>query len=187
MGRIRISIADRFWKKVCKTETCWLWTAAKQPNGYGVFGVLKNDVQSAHRYSLTLAGRDIPHGFTVDHLCKNRACVRPDHLEVVTMREKLRRGDGWSGINARKTHCPQGHPLVEGNLCREKYGRKCLICRRLRDMKRYVIKRSDPVYVRNLNKQNMRRYYENHELNLIKHREAARRFRQKHANNTAMH
>jgi hypothetical protein len=83
----------------------------------------------AHRLAVEVAtGRPIPDGMTVDHLCRNRRCVNPAHLEIVSMAENLRRGKGWAGLNARKTHCLRGHALAGDNLIRERLGRKCRTC-----------------------------------------------------------
>ena len=71
---------ERFWEKVEKTETCWLWTAAKYPGGYGVFGIHPKVMKAAHRFSWELANGPIPEGLWVLHKCDVRHCVRPDHL-----------------------------------------------------------------------------------------------------------
>lgn len=98
--------AERFWSKVDKTDTCWLWTAALV-KGYGRF---TSDVRQmgAHRWSYEALVGPIPEGLTLDHLCRNPRCVNPDHLEPVTQRENVAR-------IPRKTHCPQGHPFTAEN------------------------------------------------------------------------
>lgn len=105
--------ADRFFAKVNKTDACWLWTASLNNRGYGQFGVGRRLVL-AHRWSYEWHNGPIPAGLHLDHLCRVRNCVRPDHLEPVTNRENNRRGD--TGAHERaKTHCPQGHPYDETN------------------------------------------------------------------------
>ena len=99
---------QRFWAKVNKTDTCWLWTASKNWGGYGSFRVNKKKV-TAHRYSYEIYKGKIPNGLQLDHLCRNRACVNPEHHEPVTNRENVVRGkivtDKKSGlpVGVRKT------------------------------------------------------------------------------------
>lgn len=118
---------------------CWEWQGAKNPKGYGIFGHHRR-TEMAHRYSHKIFKGEIPKGFTIDHLCRNRGCVNPDHLEPVTQRENLLRGNGWSGRNARKALCPRGHVLAGDNLCgwRLKKGfRECLICNKEMQKRHY--------------------------------------------------
>ena len=124
------SADDRFWPKVNKTDGCWLWTGAIV-SGYGQFRFMGRVVY-AHRYTYETMVSEIPDGLQIDHLCRIRNCVNPSHLEVVTCRENLLRGEGVAAINARKTHCPKGHRLAGMNLDvgRLKRGeRLCRICR----------------------------------------------------------
>lgn len=104
------SYAVRFWSKVNKNDRsgCWLWLASRDANGYGRFG-LGARPRMAHRVAYELTHGPIAAGLTLDHLCRNRACVFPDHLEPVTQGENTLRGDGPPAINARKTQCPNGH------------------------------------------------------------------------------
>ncbi len=96
---------ERFWSKVEKTPTCWLWNGAKNWQGYGCF-----DGNSAQRYSISQSnGVPIPKGLTVDHLCRVRACVNPKHLEIVTLKENILRSRGLAAVNASKHHCNNGH------------------------------------------------------------------------------
>jgi hypothetical protein len=75
----------------------------------------------------------IPEGKQLDHLCRNRACINPEHLEPVTAKENILRGESFSAKNARKTHCIHGHELSGDNLRILKHGRVCLECRRTKD------------------------------------------------------
>ncbi len=120
--------AERFWAKVEKTDGCWLWTAARQPSGYGRFGVSLGRTVFAHRLAYEMAHGAIPDGLELDHLCRNRGCVRPDHLEPVTHRENLLRGDGIPGRRARQTHCIHGHPFDAANTAIRRGCRECRAC-----------------------------------------------------------
>lgn len=99
---------ERFMSKVNKTDTCWLWIASKTKDGYGRFRVGEK-IKGSHRVSYSHFVGEIPEGLQIDHLCRVRNCVNPDHLEPVTHIENQKRG--VSGIHERsKTSCPKGHP-----------------------------------------------------------------------------
>lgn len=121
---------DRFWSQVAKSDGCWLWTGAKSAR-YGRFGTSGRVVQ-AHRHAYELLVGPIPEGYDLDHLCRTTLCVRPDHLEPVTHRENVLRGESLQAQNARKTHCPQGHPYDAENTYIQPStgGRLCLTCNR---------------------------------------------------------
>lgn len=127
-------LATRFWAKVKKTETCWLWQAAKSSNGYGRFYVAEHDFRQAHRVALELSGILIPDGKVADHKCRVRNCVNPAHLRVVTQRQNsLENSNGATARNAAKTHCPKGHPLCGDNLLQpvpSRVYRKCKTCKK---------------------------------------------------------
>ena len=107
---------ERFWAKVSKDDNsgCWNWTAYKNPNGYGQFWFLGRD-RLAHRVSFELMVGPIPSGKEIDHQCRNRACVNPKHLEAVTRKVNVIRGESNGAINSRKTHCPKGHEYTAVN------------------------------------------------------------------------
>ena len=111
------AISDRFWTHVDKTghNGCWLWTAFINNEGYGAYRAGPM-VFKAHRVAYTLLNGEVPDLLPLDHLCRVRACVNPAHLEPVTNQENIIRGFAPTAVNARKTHCPKGHPLAEGNL-----------------------------------------------------------------------
>lgn len=86
----RMSIEDRFWSKVDKTDTCWNWNGVPQSMGYGTFSInanYKSKTYLAHRYIFTILGVEIPEGKFVDHMCHNTMCVNPQHLRFVTNKE----------------------------------------------------------------------------------------------------
>lgn len=90
MVKLRDPIAS-FWRKVDKTDECWLWTGATGSNGYGIIR-RGPGLTSPHRYAWKIThGAEIPSGFVIDHLCRTRLCVRPEHLEAVTPTENNRR------------------------------------------------------------------------------------------------
>lgn len=124
-----MNLSDRFFSHVEKTNGCWLWLAVKSRRGYGrIF--LNGRTVAAHRVSLLLAGRSVPSDRVVDHVCRNRACVNPDHLRMVTPRQSsLENNHGPVARNAQKTHCKRGHSLTGANLVeRKKPRRVCRIC-----------------------------------------------------------
>ena len=112
---------ERFWAKVEKTETCWLWRANRLPAGYGIFGVggRAGGTCLAHRFSYELVNGPIAEGMVIDHLCRVPSCVRPEHLEMVTQRENnLRNPNTQFRLNAAKTHCKWGHEFTPENTIR---------------------------------------------------------------------
>lgn len=140
--------AESFWRRVLVVgEGCWLWDGPINNNGYGVAGVKREPgipatSIGAHRLAYELLVGPIPDGLHLDHLCRNRACVRPDHLEPVTQLENMRRGTirerSAEGCLSR-THCKRGHKFAEvppGTARPD-----CLACKRLRNQRYEAIKR----------------------------------------------
>jgi hypothetical protein len=135
-----VSALERFMNKVVKSDQCWLWVGATVPAGYGRFGP-----GYAHRWSYEHHVGPIAPGLEIDHLCRNRSCVNPAHLEAVTHRENMRRSDTPMGANARATHCKSGHPLTGDNLRVERNGcRRCVECRREYERQRSRRRRTNP-------------------------------------------
>lgn len=113
---------------------CHQWTACTTAAGYGRFRNEDGVTVQAHQYAYCCRHGEIPDGMVLDHLCRNRSCVNPDHLEPVTIGENVRRGDNW---HRDKTHCRNGHPYNEDNTYTYPDGRRhCKACRRQADIKR---------------------------------------------------
>lgn len=125
--RTKLTMQDRFWAKVNKTESCWLWTACTGRRGHGYFGINGKN-RAAHRVAYEMLVGPIPPGLTLDHLCRQPACVNPAHLEPVDNRTNVLRGIGPTAQNARKTHCKRGHSLTSENIYRRGNGRQCKLC-----------------------------------------------------------
>ena len=130
------SFEDRLWARVNATANCWEWTGALSTDGYGRIGLgPRGQYKMAHRAVYESVVGPIPDGLTLDHLCRNRACVNPDHLEPVELAENLRRAPNQiSTINANKTHCVNGHKFDSHNTYLRKdrpRRRECRACRRV--------------------------------------------------------
>lgn len=146
MTRKRAAI-DRFAEKIAYTDSgCVEWIASLNNKGYGSFGVEGcARVQLAHRWSYEYHVGPILEGLSIDHLCRNRSCVNPDHLEPVTQQTNLLRSEKtWPAKNAAKTHCPAGHQYSGSNLyLPPSGGRKCMTC-----IRRQSLARSDKPRIR---------------------------------------
>jgi hypothetical protein len=127
---IRGAEEQRFWLKVDKTETCWIWRAALNDHGYGIFRRSNHTNIRSHRWAWEQVNGLVPNGLELDHLCRNRACCNPSHLEAVThLTNSSRSQPGGRVWRSHITHCPQGHPYDAANTYRHKRGRACKACR----------------------------------------------------------
>jgi hypothetical protein len=135
---------ERFWAKVVKSDGCWLWTAALSTGGYGR-AYFDGRVQQAHRISYELLVGPIPEGLHIDHLCRERHCVNPSHMEPVTPGENVLRGVGPAALHAQMDNCTHGHPLSGENVRIDANGwRSCMACDRRRALDAYHRNRPDP-------------------------------------------
>jgi hypothetical protein len=139
-------------KWVLDHETgCHEWTASKDRYGYGRFG-FNGKQPSAHRWAYERVNGTIPEGLVIDHLCRNRGCVNPDHLEAVEQVENMRRARGYgkpkplgpslphiSVIRKNLTHCIWGHEFTPENTRRNRNGtRRCVACVKRRNGARHA-------------------------------------------------
>lgn len=126
-----MDLDDRFWSKVEKTETCWLWIACLNRDGYGLFG-FERKVWRAHRLVYTKLVSPIPSGLEIDHLCRARACVNPAHLEAVKHHENVRRGE-LKNVKGGKLFCEKGHAFTPENTYLNTHAgqlrRRCKLCK----------------------------------------------------------
>lgn len=129
-------LPTRFWNKAvpCPMSGCWIWIGGSKEGRYGCIGWPgAKDVRRAHRVAFEVLVGPIPEGMEIDHRCRLTWCVNPDHLRAVTHQVNTLSGIGPTAVNALKTHCPKGHPLVPSNLRKIADGRRgCLQCKRER-------------------------------------------------------
>lgn len=124
-----------WWKKhsVVNPDDCWIWQRALTPNGYAQASY-QSKMQRLHKLVWEFFNGPVPEGLELDHLCRNRSCWNPEHLEPVTHQVNMQRGDSWW---RNKTHCPLGHEYSPENTYTYPTGnRSCRICRRVTNRER---------------------------------------------------
>lgn len=135
---IHVTPEQRFWRQVdpCRTDGCAVWVGYVLPDGYAQFN-FEGKTHKAHHFLVGLPSS----GLEWDHLCRVRHCVWPEHLELVTRSENIRRGVAWHHFRdaqLAKTHCPHGHEYSPENTLRHRkangsYSRDCRTCKRASD------------------------------------------------------
>lgn len=137
-ARERLMVSDAFWSKVgiAARDECWLWRGAKNVKGYGNFRS-----KSAHVVAFALANGEPAKGLTIDHLCRNRSCVNPLHLEAVSLQENIRRH------TSTITHCKHGHELGNDNITMitrpDGIRRRCKVCHVRQEIKRRARRKAE--------------------------------------------
>lgn len=141
IGRPRQRPIDRFTRQVRVVASgCHEWAGTIDKYGYGQFGTGGRTGQKvgAHRWAYRHYKGPIPEGFQIDHLCRNRKCVNPEHMEAVTPRENVMRSSNPASVNARRTHCVNGHPLFGDNIYpNTSRQRVCKICKKATSDRNY--------------------------------------------------
>ena len=127
-------------------QGCWEWKSPLHDGGYATMSV-DDKSQYIHRLIYEYYHGQIQSDLQIDHLCRNRKCVNPIHLELVTQKENIMRGKGVGVLNSLKTQCPKGHPYTKENLIMYKDGsKKCRICHNERQ-KQYQRKLKEENYL----------------------------------------
>jgi hypothetical protein len=148
-------LVDRLAGKFLIGDGCWEWIASKNDAGYGQIASETRPVRPlrAHRVIYELFRGSIPAEMTIDHLCRNRGCVRPDHMEIVSRGENVRRGHGAEATKLRaegRTQCKRGHSLSGTNVYLTKLrggrytARSCRACHAIRERSYRMRRRVSP-------------------------------------------
>lgn len=120
-----MTFEEWFWQRVEITDSCWVWKGRVNSYGYGVSGYGRK----AHRLAWMLDGRPLAKRKELHHRCRNKLCVNPEHLELMTVEAHR--------ALPRKTHCKHGHPLISENLYVYASGRRCRTCAQEQSLQRY--------------------------------------------------
>lgn len=135
MGGYRITLDHVLATMLVTDSGCWKPTQKPRPKGYVLFTLDSHKVY-AHRYMYEQIVGPIPEGMHLDHLCRNRWCINPEHLEPVTNRENWLRGENHMVAQMRQTHCKRGHEFTPENTLWNNAHRYCRACARAKDKAR---------------------------------------------------
>lgn len=137
----RIDIKEKLFSYIEKTDTCWIWNGPIGTGGYGMFSTAHHRGYSirAHRAAYQILVGDIPEGLVIDHLCRVRHCVNPEHLQAVTFNENAKRR------SIAYTHCKHGHEYDENNTHVYNGKKYCRMCHKIREKKRRLEKKNSNV------------------------------------------
>ncbi len=138
------TLTQYFGDRVAVGDGCWSWLAAHDDEGYSLAHFRERRTRG-HRIAYELFVGPIPDGLTIDHLCRNKGCVRPSHLEPATIKENSWRGGCISAVNASKTHCKYGHEFDDANTITHGPGyRICRACKRIDQLIRRATGKNNP-------------------------------------------
>lgn len=139
-----VDLPTHFWDRVEVTGCCWLWQGTiKNDSGYGVIGIDYKKYY-VHRLVYEALVGPIPDGMHIDHICRIRHCVNPDHLEPVTLAENVLRGYSAGARAKRENVCVRGHQLTEDTVWVTKTGaRKCKQCSYITNTRWYAFQSSE--------------------------------------------
>lgn len=137
-------LAERILEKVRLTESCWFYDGSHDDKGYAVAHKERcnSGTVRVHRWMYEQFVGPIPEGWEPDHLCRQRGCINPEHLEAVTHHENLLRGDTLTARYKGRTHCDQGHEYTEANTrWRKRADTKARICRKCASIRQVIVNR----------------------------------------------